>query len=62
MPVAVRLARKRSPEMFWSPWTERVRPGVVVPMPNLPSPSIRMTSVRSPDWRIEKVKEEEAVK
>lgn len=36
VPVAVRLARERLPEMRPFPWTERFVEGVVVPTPTLP--------------------------
>ena len=36
VPVAVRLAKVRLPEMIESPWTEKREEGVVVPMPTLP--------------------------
>ena len=36
VPVAVRFASERLPEKRPLPWTERVEPGVVVPMPTFP--------------------------
>ena len=43
VPVAVRLARERSPEMIPLPWTERVREGVEEPRPSLPLASTMNT-------------------
>ena len=40
VPVAVRPATERSPEIRVSPWTESVLEGVVVPMPTLPPRNI----------------------
>ena len=44
VPVAVRLARERLPEMRPLPWTERIWVGEVVPRPRLPEVSMRARS------------------
>ena len=52
----------RLPEMRPLPLTERACEGPVVPIPKKPKPFKRKPSVKVPLWRVEKVREEEAVR
>jgi len=52
VPVAVRLARERVPEMRPFPWTERIWVGEVVPMPRLPTDVSLIFSFPAPlNWK-----------
>ena len=53
VPVAMRLARVRFPEMRPDPCTERVEAGLVVPMPKLPLEMKRAASLNAPPFKTE---------
>ena len=53
VPVAMRLARVRLPEMRPDPCTERVAAGLVVPMPKLPILLKRAASLNAPPFKTE---------